>query len=188
MKNTIKVQKGITLLALIITIVVLLILAGVAISSITQFKIVENANATVALYNDAQSDEKYKLEDYNDWIEKYMNQSGTVVTLFEGNKKTNEDGMIFLGENDLFAEGMLGAKYKIEMESNVYSGTVENILPIDLGTNETGMVVYALFAIQNGKIIKFSNNNKVVYELNFIINYIRQNNYEIVSLKKLLEE
>lgn len=42
--------------------------------------------------------------------------------------------------------------------------------------------------LSNGKIIKFNNNSKVIYELNFIINYIRQNNYEIISLRKMLEE
>lgn len=42
--------------------------------------------------------------------------------------------------------------------------------------------------ISNGSIIKFEGNNSVVKELKHIINYIRQKNYEIVSLKKLLEE
>jgi len=42
--------------------------------------------------------------------------------------------------------------------------------------------------IDNGSIIKFSNNSRASYELSFIINYIRQKDYDIVSLKKLLEE
>lgn len=42
--------------------------------------------------------------------------------------------------------------------------------------------------LSNGVIIKFDNNSRVVYELNYIINYIRQRDYDIVSLKKLLEE
>jgi len=42
--------------------------------------------------------------------------------------------------------------------------------------------------ISNGSIIKLDNNNVVVEELRHIINFIRQKNYDIVSLKKLLEE
>jgi hypothetical protein len=42
--------------------------------------------------------------------------------------------------------------------------------------------------LNNGVIIKFEGNRIVVSELRHIINFIRQKNYEIVSLKKLLEE
>lgn len=42
--------------------------------------------------------------------------------------------------------------------------------------------------IENGSIIKLNNNYQTSLELKYIINYIRQNNYNIVSLEKLLEE
>lgn len=42
--------------------------------------------------------------------------------------------------------------------------------------------------LDNGSIIKLNNNSRVVDELNYIIKYIRQKDYEIVSLKKLLSE
>ena len=42
--------------------------------------------------------------------------------------------------------------------------------------------------LSNGSIIKLNNNIRVVEELNYIIKYIRQKDYEIVSLKKLLSE
>lgn len=42
--------------------------------------------------------------------------------------------------------------------------------------------------LRNGLIIDFNNNQILVKELRYIINYVRQKNYEIVSLKKLLEE
>ncbi len=42
--------------------------------------------------------------------------------------------------------------------------------------------------VENGVIIKFNNNLRLVDELPYIINYIRQNNKKIVSLEKLLEE
>lgn len=42
--------------------------------------------------------------------------------------------------------------------------------------------------LESGSIIKFDNNYNTVFELTYIINYIRQNNQKIVSLEKLLEE
>lgn len=42
--------------------------------------------------------------------------------------------------------------------------------------------------LENGSIIKLDNNYNTVFELTYIINYIRQNNQKIVSLEKLLEE
>ena len=42
--------------------------------------------------------------------------------------------------------------------------------------------------LKNGLIISFDNNQMLIKELRYIINYTRQKNYEIVSLKKLLEE
>lgn len=42
--------------------------------------------------------------------------------------------------------------------------------------------------LSNGSIIKLNNNIRVIEELNYIIKYIRQKDYEIVSLKKLLSE
>jgi len=42
--------------------------------------------------------------------------------------------------------------------------------------------------LSNGSIIKLNNNSRVLYELDFIINFIRQKDYKIVSLKKLLSE
>lgn len=42
--------------------------------------------------------------------------------------------------------------------------------------------------LNNGSIIKLENNNSVILELRHVINFIRQKNYKIVSLKKMLEE
>jgi len=63
MKRT-KEQKGITLIALIITIVVLLILAGVAISSITNDGILQYAQNAADSWNKAAQDEAGMLHNY----------------------------------------------------------------------------------------------------------------------------
>lgn len=42
--------------------------------------------------------------------------------------------------------------------------------------------------LSNGSIIKLDNNISCLYELDFIIKYIKQKNYKIISLKKMLNE
>ncbi len=68
MKST-KTNKGITLVALIITIVVLLILAAVAISSITNDGILHYAQNAASSYNQAQRNEAGILEGYLDYLD-----------------------------------------------------------------------------------------------------------------------
>jgi len=77
MKGT-KEQKGITLIALIITIVVLLILAAVAISSISNDGILHYAQNAADSWNKAQANEQDTLSGYVDWL-KYATCSHTYV-------------------------------------------------------------------------------------------------------------
>ncbi len=68
MKST-KTNKGITLIALIITIVVLLILAAVAISSITNDGILRYAQNAADAYNQAQKNEAGILDGYLGYLD-----------------------------------------------------------------------------------------------------------------------
>ena len=70
MKGKTKEQKGITLIALIITIVVLLILAAVAISSITNDGILGYATNAAKDYNQAVKNEQDMLENYIEYLDK----------------------------------------------------------------------------------------------------------------------
>lgn len=69
-----KQEKGITLVALIITIVILLILAGVAISSIQNNGILYYAQNSATSYNEAQKNEVGIIGGY----EEYLNNMGKV--------------------------------------------------------------------------------------------------------------
>ena len=42
--------------------------------------------------------------------------------------------------------------------------------------------------LSNGSIIKLNNDIRCLYELDFIIKFIKQKKYDIVSLKKMLNE
>jgi len=76
MKKT-RMEKGITLIALIITIVVLLILAAVAISSITNDGILSYAQNAAKDYNKAVLNEKYYLTELEELLKE--NQTGVKV-------------------------------------------------------------------------------------------------------------
>ncbi len=76
MKST-KTNKGITLIALIITIVVLLILAAVAISSITDDGILHYAQNAADAYNQAQRNEAGMLNGYLDYLNQLNQQTCT---------------------------------------------------------------------------------------------------------------
>lgn len=56
-----KAEKGITLVALVITIIVLLILAMVSISVISQHDVINYANNATTKYNEAQTTEQQAL-------------------------------------------------------------------------------------------------------------------------------
>lgn len=69
-----KSNKGITLVALIITIIVLLILAGVSISLVLQGNILGNAEKAVDSYNAATTNENDNLTYINQFIDDKINE------------------------------------------------------------------------------------------------------------------
>ena len=70
--NTFKTNKGITLVALIITIIVLLILTVVAISSITDQGLFTKSQEAVNKYEEKREEEEGKLAGYVSEINKYL--------------------------------------------------------------------------------------------------------------------
>lgn len=71
-----RAEKGITLVALVITIIVLLILAMVTISIVMRDGIINHANNAVTAYNEAQTNEAA----YLDYAEGQMNTYAAGVT------------------------------------------------------------------------------------------------------------
>ena len=65
-------QNGITLVALIITIIVLLILAMVSISLVMNGGIIDRANNAVHNYQASEADEQRQIQDANQWMANYM--------------------------------------------------------------------------------------------------------------------
>ena len=141
MKGT-KAQKGITLIALIITIVTLLILASVAISSIQNDGILSYTENVVNQYNQSQRDEQSVLDQYLDYL-----KGEQWVTIYEG-PGTTVDGFVVIANKHLFESGRT---YKITVESDEFSGTVET--KAILAYSENGYQAYMLFGVTDGEAV-----------------------------------
>ena len=80
MKGKTKQQKGITLIALIITIVVLLILAAVAINSIQNDGLIQYAKNAAETWNQVEKNEATILGGYGELINQYTPNGGIVAS------------------------------------------------------------------------------------------------------------
>ena len=102
-----KGMQGITLIALVVTIIVLLILAGIALNlTIGQNGIFSRAEKAANTWRNAESNEQLALGELADWMDKYANgkgetgetkepEEGTLAWMFEQAEKdgcTNDDG------------------------------------------------------------------------------------------------
>ena len=68
-------DKGITLIALVITIIILLILAGISISALTNQGLFKNAKAAQNATEKAKEEQGQRLNEYEDEINKYLGSS-----------------------------------------------------------------------------------------------------------------
>ena len=68
-------DKGITLIALVITIIILLILAGISISALTNQGLFKNAKIAQNATEKAEKEQGQRLNEYEDEINKYLNNA-----------------------------------------------------------------------------------------------------------------
>ena len=144
-ENTLEKRNGITLIALVITIIVMLILAGVTISAlIGQGNIIENSKNAVGKYNNRVIEEQEIL---NKVIE-YINNSGSieetgisisvvadttevtkkVIVTVEGNAEEGIKSFTStLGDNKTYVEGTKEIVETCEItENGIYIFTIED--------------------------------------------------------------
>lgn len=78
MKKTFKSTKGITLIALVVTIVVLLILAGVSVNALFgNSGIINKAKEAKELYEQKRQEESEEINKLNEQLGQYINKNGT---------------------------------------------------------------------------------------------------------------
>ena len=86
--------RGITLVALIITIIVLLILAGVAVNSLLGNNgIIKNAETVAKMHNNATDDEQKRLDEIKNYLSDYGAEDGFDIDGLV-NKPVITEGMI----------------------------------------------------------------------------------------------
>ena len=69
-----KKQAGITLVALVITIIILLILAGITIGTLNNVGLFNNARRAENAYKNAQNLENTRINDYDTLVNNYIEQ------------------------------------------------------------------------------------------------------------------
>ena len=115
-------NKGITLIALVITIIILLILAGISISALTNQGLFKNAKLAQNATEKAEAEQGKTLNEYEDEINKYLsNNDKTEETLVD---KVN-DGTIKIGDYVKYTPDTASTD-SILQELNTYSGSDKN--------------------------------------------------------------
>ena len=112
MEKNIRKNNGITLVALVITIIILLILAGVAINTLTQTGLFENTKQAKNATENAQNLENYTIASYTNKI----NAITGSVREENMNNSTNEELL------DLSKYSLDGIKVRDNRVSNVQGG------------------------------------------------------------------
>ena len=138
-KRVLNKMEGITLIALVITVIIMLILAGVALSVITgEEGLFARVNHAARLYENAIKDEKNKVDELMDDLNIYTGLPELPKTETEFTQKTN--GVIDIVwldtknnviENPLSPKGYLG-----ELTAVKYNGNAWVSVDVENGSNE----------------------------------------------------
>ena len=117
-----KENRGITLIALVITIIILLILTGISISALTNQGLFKNAKAAQNATEKAEAEQGQRLNEYEDEINKYLsNNDKKEEKLID---KVN-DGTIKIGDYVKYTPDTANTT-EILQELNTYSGSKAN--------------------------------------------------------------
>ena len=134
----IKKNRGITLVALVITIIILLILAGISITAITQTGLFENAKQAKNAMENAETKENTILLDYDNKINEIV---GGAVREESSNK-----GNILWENNDINSEF---AAQTVELSDNLENYDYVKIFFQTYYSKETDVVANQFFSVES---------------------------------------
>lgn len=136
MNNIIDKQKGITLISLVITIIILLILAGISIATLTGNGLFEKAKLAENKTKELQDKENHILQDYENQINQLgdFSDNGDNIMQFEGNlvsywplkdsleneKSEDNDLVVYSGNNAKFEEDSIYINSTVLATENNY--------------------------------------------------------------------
>ena len=147
MKTKIKQEKGITLIALVVTIVVLLILAGVSVNALFgNSGIIEKAKDAQNKMDQATQNDLTAINNLNNWIDNVTGEtSGT-----GDDSQTTETWVL----NKTLNLGTTAWSYNIEFSSNGVTGNVFSHHYLD---GITGNLWYGIDNTENGAPVYYNN-------------------------------
>ena len=139
MKNTFKSSKGITLVALVITIIILLILAGISISALTNTGIFGKAKEAKQKSDEAALDQNTKLDEYESELNAYLPgiNANTIASATDTEKANNYYGK---SVNYTSANGVTGWKIFYADTNNIYliADDYVDVAKLPRGTDTSG--------------------------------------------------
>ncbi len=115
-----KKENGITIIALVITIIILLILAGVSITALTKSDLLKNAKMAKNATENAQNTENIALADYQEKIDQYI-ESGRDVALSDEVKSYIDNKVLEVEKVEITD---LVSDWKIEKNNSVKKGDI----------------------------------------------------------------
>lgn len=162
-RNVKKLASGITLISLTITIVILLILAGISISVLTDNNLFEKVKQAKSESEQAEKNQSYILDEYEHIINGYKAENLTDEKI---NVVLNENENIYLkDENGNMFVLPPGFSVKVDEDTN-YSKTVDKgIVIIDKDENEFVWIPVGTINMSDGTT-KTINLNRYVFDEN----------------------
>ena len=142
MKKVLKNTNGITLVALVITIIILLILATISIQSLTNTGLFEKAKEAKEKTKNATENQAKILNDYEDELNKYV--SGTTQTQKLADK-------VKVGDYVTYTPDALDSNAVATLKSNLntYSGKSDSTINSEIKRDD---LKWRVLDVQNGKV------------------------------------
>ena len=182
MKKDLKIQerKGITLVALVITIIILLILSGISIQAITNTGLFKNAKKAKELSNEKSAEEKIKLI-LSEWVIKNTTDGTTLIEFlsekleenqiedFEYNEENEtyeiiiDKQIITINKNGEILEIEKSGPRPIISEIKIVNINGEEIPEKSIEVGSQKIYIKFKVSIENGEIKQVKIQNKEVY-------------------------
>ena len=127
-------QKGITLVALVVTIIILLILAGISISSLTKTGIFQKANEAKQKSEEAEENQTKTLNEYENELNKYISGTPTTPPAPQVKKVADNIGSVLSTTDNTELKDAYGNKIVVPAGFKiVFDSTTSNAQTVDKG-------------------------------------------------------
>lgn len=181
--NKTRFEKGITLIALVITIIVLLILAVVTIGSIKNNNIITYAQNAAKDYNEEKAKEGSMLGQYEEEISKYETGDKEEIIPAKKGKTLNDQNMQTIWQN---AQNLLSQNRNSNSMKLTLKNKSEDIIKIGFISQDTGYngIVVVEVSINNNSTKYVWQGAEYTDQYNYILDSDEVSSWCIVTEKK----